>query len=692
MPLIAYHQLRAPVGDFVGRIAERDELRATLLPAAQTGSTTLAGVQGMGGAGKTELAYAVAHDLQETFPDAQIVVSLRGASTHPISPEQALQAVIRAFMPDASLPDDLSALEVLYRAQLHGKRVLILADDARDAAQVRPLLPPPGCALLITSRSRFSLPAMTTVALDPLPTDAAVALLCAICPRLTADEAALLAQACGSLPLALRIGGGILHNDPTLPVADYLARLADDHHRLAQLRDPDDPQLDVAATLALSYDQLDPLAQAVFRQLGVFVTDFSTDLALSVVVAEEHTTDVLRTLLRRNLVQYEAAHARWRLHDLVRDIARQRLEAAGEADAAWWRYTRAVVALAQDIQDQYLAGDTMVALARFDVERAHLDAPRQWAYLHTGTPEGDELLLNSALATRHIQLLRDARRHAILPLWERVRAAAQRLGDRFNEGRALNYLGIVYMDLGEPQTAISYHEQHLAITRETGYRQGEGSALGNLGLSYYHLGNLERAIDYHQRRLAIAREVGDRRGESNALHNLGIAYHDVGNLSEAIGYYEQTLAITRETGDRLSEARTLSNLGNGYTDQGQVQRAIEVCQVALSSARALGDQGLEGLALGYLARAQLIQGDCSGADTAFQQAVTCFQEVGDRWGKAECQWLFGLALAERGERERALSLLRAAVAYEQEIGHAKTAEHTALLAQLEARGLLSREL
>src|SRR6185436_5656408 len=136
---------------------------------------------------------------------------------------------------------------------LHDQKVLILADDARDAAQVRPLIPPLGCALLITSRVRLTLPGMTRVHLDQLDEQEAVALLRRICDRVQEAEAQAIAQACGYLPLALRISASILRNNPALPVVIYLRRLADERQRLSQLRDPDDAGLDVEAALAVSY-------------------------------------------------------------------------------------------------------------------------------------------------------------------------------------------------------------------------------------------------------------------------------------------------------------------------------------------------------------------------------------------------------------------------------------------------------
>jgi hypothetical protein len=67
----------------------------------------------------------------------------------------------------------------------------------------------------------------------------------------------------------------------------------------------------------------------------------------------------------------------------------------------------------------------------------------------------------------------------------------------------------------------------------------------------------------------------------------------------------------------------------------------------------------------------------------FEQALALFYATGDRHSEADCRWGFGCFLLRRGERDRALSLLRAAVAYEQEIGHVRATEHAALLARLE---------
>ena len=132
-----------------------------------------------------------------------------------------------------------------------------------------------------------------------------------------------------------------------------------------------------------------------------------------------------------------------------------------------WRYTRAVVALARNIQAQYLAGGegAVTALARFDAERLHLDAAWRWATNRAGTLDGDRLLLDVALATDRISRLRYDVRHERILLWESACAAAERLGDRHAETQALNQLGLAYLALGEAHQALPHLEQALTIAR-----------------------------------------------------------------------------------------------------------------------------------------------------------------------------------------------------------------------------------
>jgi tetratricopeptide (TPR) repeat protein len=607
----ALHQLRPPIADFVGRQEEIARLTAVLCQ-AQTGEGRIAaicGVRGMGGIGKTTLAEYVAHQLRPLFPDAQLVIDLRGASTEPLTPAQALQQLMRAFMPEEKLPEELPALQTRYRSLLNGRRALILADDARDAIQVRPLLPPTGCALLVTSRQRFALDGMATLDLARLSDAEAIRLLQSIYPRLIDDQAKRLAHLCGCLPLALRVSAGILLNDEALPVERYLTQLADERRRLAQLRDPDDPERDVAATLGMSYATLDPSTQTAFRRLGVLAAD--ADLKLIAAELEQSTEEaegVLRLLLRRSLVEYDPVRERWGLHDLVRVFALEQLAEAGEEHAVRLRYAEQVIRVIQAADQHYHGGGdgNLEGLGQFDREHAHLEAVRAWLWAQPPTPTTDALLIAEAHATQHIGQFRDPLRGVQVLHHERATAAAQRQGNQHAQGRFLGNLGNAYFFLGEIPFAITLYTQWLSIAQEVGDRSQEGQALGGLGNAYGMLGETLRAIGYLEQWQTIAQEVGDRCGEGRALGNLGYTYLKLGEARTAIGYLKRDLVIAQEVGDRWGEGMALDNLGSAYYLLGNFVEALACNEAAYRLAQETRNRWLEGMTLHNLANTQAV--------------------------------------------------------------------------------------
>ena len=206
----------APAG-FVNRDAELDILDGLLSEDVQgVGSrTSIVVITGMPGIGKTSLALLWAERVSERFPDGSLYVNLHGYDTgQPTRAEHVLDNFLRALdVPISQLPADVEALTGLYRSVLHGRRALIVLDNARTAEQVRPLLPPSSCLVLVTSRSR--LPGLvvregaTRLPLNPLPPLHALRLLTSsISGPLAETEsraAARLTEQCAYLPLALRI-------------------------------------------------------------------------------------------------------------------------------------------------------------------------------------------------------------------------------------------------------------------------------------------------------------------------------------------------------------------------------------------------------------------------------------------------------------------------------------------------------
>src|SRR3989442_1549966 len=150
----ALHQLLPPPRDFTGRAEDLAELTQ----AVEKGGVTISGLQGLGGVGKTALALKLAAQLTPRYPDAQFYLDLKGVSAQPLSVGDAMAHVIRAYHPDIELPENEAELSGLYRSLFHNQRAILLMDNAKDKHQVEPLIPPPSCLLLVTSRQHFPLP------------------------------------------------------------------------------------------------------------------------------------------------------------------------------------------------------------------------------------------------------------------------------------------------------------------------------------------------------------------------------------------------------------------------------------------------------------------------------------------------------------------------------------------------------
>jgi hypothetical protein len=325
-------QLPADLPDFTGREAEVEKLLHLFRDGA--GQAAISALEGMGGVGKTALAVHVAHELALHYPEAQIVVDLAGTSEAPLSPAAAMGRVITAFEPHARLPEAPDAVAGLYRDLLAGRRALLLLDNAASAAQVKDLVPPPPAAALITSRRAIILPGLTALNLDVLKEAEAGDLLRAILrARLASDqEITALAARCGRLPLALRAAGSFLVTHPDWGVGEYLQELTRERERLGRLKHED---LEVEAVLGLSAAGLareDPEWAGLWQMLTVFPASFDRAGAAAVwEVAEREARDTLSELLTRSLVLYDLDTGRYRLHDLMRLVAKNAFGYGGAA-------------------------------------------------------------------------------------------------------------------------------------------------------------------------------------------------------------------------------------------------------------------------------------------------------------------------------------------------------------------------
>jgi DNA-binding SARP family transcriptional activator len=330
-------QLPLDAPGFTGRTAELARLHGWLPPVrgaeADAAAVVIPAIVGTAGVGKTALAVRFAHQVAGRFPDGQLYINLRGfdPSGCPLAPADVLRRfLITLGVAAETIPVDIEEQETLYRSLMADKRVLLLLDNARDSAQVRPLLPgSPGCLVIVTSRNQLTglvvAEGACPLALDVLTSDEAWGLLASRLGsgRLSAEPAAVrkLVRLCGQLPLALAIVAARSAARPGLSLADLAVELHGAKSRLDALI-TGDPATDLRTAFSWSCQQLGEPAARMFRLLGLHPgPDITAPAAASLArLSVPDAAALLAQLARHNLIT-EHAPGRYTFHDLLRAYA-----------------------------------------------------------------------------------------------------------------------------------------------------------------------------------------------------------------------------------------------------------------------------------------------------------------------------------------------------------------------------------
>jgi tetratricopeptide (TPR) repeat protein/transcriptional regulator with XRE-family HTH domain len=679
------------VASFTGRQHELAELADA---AAGTGGVvSIHAIGGMAGIGKTAFAVHAAHRLAGRFPAGQIFLPLHAHTPgqQPVDPADALASLLLTIgVPAGQIPADLEARTGLWRDRLAGRQLLLVLDDAASSEQIRPLLPGAGGTLvLVTSRRRLTaLEEAQTISLDALPPGEAAGLLVrlAVRPGLSSADPGIgeITRLCGYLPLAIGMLARQLYHHPAWTVGGRAAELTAAVDRLELLATEN---LSVAAAFDLSYDDLAPEQQRLFRRLGLHP---GTDIDPYAAAALDGTgLAAARRGLDALYEQYlltEPAPGRYRMHDLIREHARvlaDRLDPGDDREQATGRlldYYQHAAARAQDLLARQTRGvpaeaasaapadipalaDREQALAWARAERTSL-----LACLDQVTAAGQHervIALTAGLAglLRHDGPWDEAiTRHATA-----VQAARQ-LGDRPGQAVALTDLGDVRRLTGNYPAAARDLQEALGICRDLGDRTGQALALTHLGYTRRLTGDLRGAARDLQEALGICRNLGDRRGQALALTRLGHTRLMTGDYPAAARDLQEALGICRNLGDRTGQALALTYVGGGEWLTGDYPSAVRDLQEALSISRDLGDRTGQAISLGFLGVVRRLTGDYPGAIRDLQGALGICRDLGDRIGQAISLSSLGEVLGLTGDFPGAARDLQQALRIFREIG------------------------
>ena len=739
----ATRTLPRDVASFTGREPQLGALVEAVTRAG--GGAGIYAIGGMAGVGKTAFAVHAAHQLAGRFPAGQIFLPLHGHTPgqRPVNPGDALASLLLTIgVPAGQIPAAMEARVALWRDQLVSQRLLLVLDDAVSSEQVLPLLPgADGSLILVTSRRHLTaLEDATAISLDTLAPAEAAALLVRLAgrPGLSPDDAAVseISRLCGYLPLAIGMLARQLHHHPAWSLAGRAAELAAERDRLELMATEN---VSVAAAFDLSYDDLAPGQQRLFRRLALhpgIEFDGHTAAALdgTGLAAARRSLEILYD----QCLLTEVAQGRYRMHDLLRQHARTlagRLDPGPDRELAVSRlldYYQHTAALAESLiarravpafaapaapaSAPVLPGrDQALAWAR--AERASLLAcldhavttgqhPRvialttgmsgllrhdgPWAEaltrlataLHAAQLLGDRLAQANVLTDLgRFRLLTDDFAGTARDLAEAL-AIYRDVDNRLGQANALNSLGDMRRLVGDYPAASQDLEEALGVYREIGSRLGQANVLTNLGIMRRLTGDYPAAARNLEEALGVYRDLDDHPGQTMALNNLGLIRRGTGDFAGATRDLEEALTISRGTSDRLDLANALSYLGTVRRLTGDFAGAARDLEEGLAIYREIGNRSAEAEALNEAGTLYRVRGDLARARSGHQRALALSREVGIAWDEAHALAGLGRCALAADDQARAGSLLGEALAIFRRIGAAEAAEVAAELTGL----------
>lgn len=661
------------VEDFVGRTDEIRHLEALSPAAEEDGDAGSAGDQAAGvsrsadvrpvvvaihgapGAGKTTLGLRAARRLADRFPDGQIMVDLMGTDDSSPAPAELMVQILKAAgVPDRDLAKaGAQGRPALYRQALADRCCLLMLDNARDEAQVRPLLPGSGRTfVLVTSRRMLTgLDDVHRLPLGRLAPAESVAFLTSLIgdDRATGDPEAVeeVARLCGHLPLALRVAGNLLGPRPRWSVRRLADRLAHEERRLDALSAGD---VRVAGAFELSYRQLSPTAARLFRRLTLIPSPDAGAACAAQLTGQDlyDAEDTLEELVEAGLL--DTAGDRYQLHDLLGLYARVRLTAEEtpadieQARAAMFRWlleTAVVAGRCFEPGDGALpsAGQGLVDLSSTGKAREWLQAEAgNWlAALHAAAAAGEHTVVVEAVAA--LQWFAD--HWMYWEHWTEVFGAsvlsAEALGDPLLEATHLNYYAWALGMCEERfQDSLRYSARALTAARRADDTLQQAWAHNYAGWAHRFLGEGDEAVFHISEAAELFEAAGELPGSLTALQQRATTLRDIiDDQDKAIEVFQQLRSRAEEFEERIGAHVAVIYRVNSLAGQGGCHRrlrnwdeAVRLVRAAVELSRDFGNTAMEGRYLLQLGDTLLESGRTAEAREAFGQCAALGPDAG----------------------------------------------------------------
>ncbi|MYT16571.1 Predicted ATP-dependent serine protease [Streptomyces sp. SceaMP-e96] len=674
------HSLPPEIPDFAGRNREISEIEIGI----SSVNRMVILVTGKPGVGKTSLALHMAYKVASQYEDGALYADLRGIESNPAPPEEIMGRFLAGVgVAEDEIPASNDARLDRYRREFASRKVVMILDNAGSEAQVRPLIPPGGEALvLVTSRSNLSgLEAAHHLFLDVFDDDSSLTFLRNTVGAGVVDgdvsSACKVGSLCGYLPLALRIAGNRLR---TVTMAELVEELTDHRNRLEALESGD---LAVRAAFNLSFRNLGKSVRNSLKRLSLVPGgDFGTALCGALSDSDERSAkSVLRKLSEANLIEASPRAGRYRFHDLIRLYAQEQFErdsskksaAASSRMLDWLSYSalkanltlngqigrfespsvsiaeigsieEAAAWIAEEAANASAAIDLLLRVGDSDRAKAlaiQLSSAcevvgdwQAWEDVVTRgiaiTESHPDPLFDVLILSSRVNLLRYRREfQQALDLASRIYPRAQEAKDKILLANAAKLLGCLRVDVGDAAGAQPLLEESLSLSKELGLRHAIGQALYNLGTVHRASGRAHEAIAHFEQDLEICIEVGDASGAAETMNTLALTHMEIGEFSKSERYQREALKIFESVGNPHKVSMVCNDLAISLRHQGKAQDALSLHLEDIERSRACGNVSGEALARANAAVLLVELDRDAEAERLFEQAVSVLSALGD---------------------------------------------------------------
>ncbi|WP_051771657.1 AfsR/SARP family transcriptional regulator [Saccharothrix sp. NRRL B-16314] len=697
-PWTALCQLPPDTADFIGRDDLCAEATALLTGDPSGTAVPVVAITGAPGTGKSTLTIRVAHALRARFPDGQLFVRLDGAGAAPRDPAEVLAELLTAVgLNPTAMPDRLETRAAAFRSRIADRAVLLVLDDAAGFEQVRHLLPgTASSAVLISSRHQLGgLPGIRPLRVPPLAAPSGLALLSRmIGERRVAAEAsaaAAIVEACGGLPLALRIVGARLAARQSLPLTKLADRLADERRRLDELAAGD---LEVRASLELSYEALPPDAALAFRRLGLLGASDVASWVVKALTGLDDPEQVVEQLVEANLLEDVGRDAtgepRYRLHDILAVYAAELGEDDEGGAAALRDYVDTLTTLADAACERLAVSVDELPMLPFapsevlapcEVERLTADGVK-WLLV-------EQVQLERAIETacrrgwgvaadavyertiRYLDIYIPTER--VVELAELVRDTVRAEGDSPLAWRVEYHRAVQLLKRSVEDGLLRTLEACTEAYRRHGDAVAEAIALASLA-HYRHMSGEEPGIDLARRAVEVAKRSGSRTAYCSTVRELALMLGELGQYAEALVYFDEALDICRELGLTLPEVQVHYGVARCALDNDDLARAVRAMDRAMELVTVVDDPRGVGYVTNLAGRVKVATGDHTEGVRLAARSYQIFVEIGEGIGAANAVASMAEGYLALGRPDDAVLVLEPALREYRHVGAARAIE------------------